>query len=82
MEAIECGSSQQINEDYMFETLEEINKDLNISFCCRGEVPEKFLTGQRRCKALQVKDWLVSAIENGVVLTQRDVAVRAFAIYR
>lgn len=71
MEAICCRSTQQINEDEMFNLLEQVEKDLK-AWCGSGYV----WRGKNRALLTDLKTFLTDSIENGVVVEYHIIARR------
>lgn len=71
MEAIYCRSTQQINEDGMFDLLEQVEKDLK-AWCGSGYV----WRGKNRALLTDLKAFLTDSIENGVVVEDHIIARR------
>ena len=71
MEAICCRSTQQINEDGMFDLLEQVEKDLK-AWCGSGYV----WRGKNRALLTDLKAFLTDSIENGVVVEYHIIARR------
>jgi len=72
MEAICCRSTQQINEDEMFNLLEQVEKDLKAWCGSSGYV----WRGKNRALLTDLKDSLTDSIENGVVVEYHIIARR------
>ncbi len=71
MEAICCRSQQQINEDCMFDTLAEVEKDLK-AWCDGGYV----WRGKNRALLSDLKSFLTESIESGIVVESHIIARR------
>lgn len=71
MEAICCRSTQQINEDEMFNLLEQVEKDLK-AWCDGGYV----WRGKNRALLSDLKSFLTESIESGIVVESHIIARR------
>lgn len=71
MEAICCRSTQQINEDGMFDLLEQVEKDLK-AWCGSGYV----WRGKNRTLLTDLKTFLTNSIENGIVIEYHIITKR------
>jgi len=73
---IECRSSQEIDDDYMLETLAVLEADLAKWDFYSWQPPKRHLRGEQRAYALKLKAEIEDAILSGVTIEQFRVARR------
>lgn len=78
---IECRSTQQIEEDAMFEALDSINRDIRHFILCGNAPGYYFLQGARRERAKKAVQQIEGAILEGRTMEHHEVWRLQAAIY-
>ena len=78
---IECRSTQQIEEDAMFEALDSINKDIRHFILCENAPGFYFLEDVRRERAKKAVQQIEGAILEGRTMEHHELWRLQAAIY-